>query len=523
MAKLRSSLLGILTVITFVAAPLSAATFNVSSTDNWKQILNDPNYLQPGDELVFSAGTYFHDSFIHIGYQGTAANPITMRPADGANVRFLGTTSAQNVLNLEGAQYLTLKDFEITGGSQGIRMGKNSNGDPAKFITLDGNRIHDTGAVAVSANRNGNTYEGMHFLRNEIYNTAGNGEGFYLGCNNNACQFYDGIIEQNYIHDLDGPNVIQGDGIEIKDGSYNNIIRDNVIHDTKQPGIIAYGVEEQGARNIIERNVIWNTADHAIQVAADAIVRNNIIFSGDKDGIHSQNHQGAIPGNLTIEHNTIRTSRDAIRIGAPNGGVLSGPIVIANNALYTAGFLSINTSTLVDTIISNNIGSGFSTGGLNSSQFDNSGNLATDFVDFLNMNAFPAAGSKLIGAADLAYLAADDFNTTSRAGTSDVGAYVYSAAGNPGWQIGLSLKEFPDPDVLGDFDGDGDRDGADFLVWQQGFGSTYNADDLADWITNYGIGSNATTAAASVPEPTTVLLTLAGTMLAMFLGKSRFA
>ncbi len=38
----------------------------------------------------------------------------------------------------------------------------------------------------------------------------------------------------------------------------------------------------------------------------------------------------------------------------------------------------------------------------------------------------------------------------------------------------------------GDFDADGDVAGADFLAWQRGFGSVYNASDLSTWETNYG-------------------------------------
>ena len=38
----------------------------------------------------------------------------------------------------------------------------------------------------------------------------------------------------------------------------------------------------------------------------------------------------------------------------------------------------------------------------------------------------------------------------------------------------------------GDFDLDGDVDGVDFLVWQQGFGTLYDDADLVDWETNYG-------------------------------------
>ena len=38
----------------------------------------------------------------------------------------------------------------------------------------------------------------------------------------------------------------------------------------------------------------------------------------------------------------------------------------------------------------------------------------------------------------------------------------------------------------GDFDGDHDADGVDFLVWQRGFGSTHTAADFADWGDHFG-------------------------------------
>jgi hypothetical protein len=60
----------------------------------------------------------------------------------------------------------------------------------------------------------------------------------------------------------------------------------------------------------------------------------------------------------------------------------------------------------------------------------------------------------------------------------------------------------------GDFNGDGNIDGADFLIWQQDF-PTLGASDLADW--EAGFGSAGATAGA-VPEPTT-LLSLAALMV----------
>jgi len=146
---------------------------------------------------------------------------------------------------------------------------------------------------------------------------------------------FNSIVGGNYIHDLNGPKISQGDGIEIKDGSYNNVVRDNVIHDTKYPGVIVYGTDGK-APNIVERNVIWNSGDHGIQAAAEAIIRNNVTFNNRCDGIHSHHHQSAEVGNLQILHNTVvcKPGGTGIRISAKR---LVGPVVIANNAVYAVG------------------------------------------------------------------------------------------------------------------------------------------------------------------------------------------
>lgn len=66
----------------------------------------------------------------------------------------------------------------------------------------------------------------------------------------------------------------------------------------------------------------------------------------------------------------------------------------------------------------------------------------------------------------------------------------------------------------GDFDADGDVDGADFLKWQRGeVSSPPSAADLAEWQTNYGPGASSA-ATSSVPEPSTL------SMLALMLGST---
>ena len=63
--------------------------------------------------------------------------------------------------------------------------------------------------------------------------------------------------------------------------------------------------------------------------------------------------------------------------------------------------------------------------------------------------------------------------------------------------------------VSGDFDGDGDVDGRDFLRWQRGGSpNPLSAGDLALWQTNFGAGGLV--AISAVPEPSTALLLMIG-------------
>jgi uncharacterized protein (TIGR03382 family) len=78
------------------------------------------------------------------------------------------------------------------------------------------------------------------------------------------------------------------------------------------------------------------------------------------------------------------------------------------------------------------------------------------------------------------------------------------------------------PGLSADFDGDGDVDGRDFLIWQRGFGTagqtnnnlgdasgngTVGSEDLLIWQNQYGSGS-LTATITSVPEPTTSMMAL---------------
>lgn len=86
---------------------------------------------------------------------------------------------------------------------------------------------------------------------------------------------------------------------------------------------------------------------------------------------------------------------------------------------------------------------------------------------------------------------------------SDVASVTGTGTGNDIVLIGLSSVIVGIP---GDFNGDLDVDGKDFLIWQQGGSpNPLSASDLNDWKTNYGFQS-LTAAVSAVPEPASGLL-----------------
>jgi MYXO-CTERM domain-containing protein len=434
------------------------------------------NALQPGDVLIVHGGDYPLTERVGLTLIGTEAMPITIRAADGETPVLSRAGADQNIIDFDAAEYVTISGIEFVGGSAGLRFG------PSRFVTLADNEIHGTADVALRAN-DGGMYEGFQILRNHIHDTDGTGEGMYLGCNENACQFFGALIEGNYIHHTNQDTVEQGDGIEIKEGSHDNIVRNNVIHDTNYPCLLTYSTVGNGGPNVLEGNVMWNCGDHGIQSAADAVIRNNIILGSAADGIAMQSHQSGAPSNLTIVHNTVlHPNNDAISL---RGAI--GSVVIANNAIYaqqaSAIFVGGGDTSMVT--IAGNVGMGGISG------FDatlGAGDLATDFVGGSFAGAppadlFPAAGGALVGAGDPAYAVTDDFNCLARPGEApDVGAYGFDAEGNPGWTIAAGFKtcagEGGGTDGGGDTTGAGDDGGTGGPVDDDGGGAT-SVDDGA--------------------------------------------
>ena len=423
-------------------ASLGATTTEIGPGDDLAAALNS---LHAGDTLLLDAGTYTLNGYVGVSLQGTNANPIVIRAQAGAHP-LVTQLANQNIINFISSTFVTIDGIEFTGGSIGLRFqaGGSTPTMGGSDITVQNCHVHATPANAIAANSDGNDYARFRFIHNEIDHTGDTGEGLYLGCNNDGCRFHDSLVANNHIHDLNGATITQGDGIEIKQGSYANVVEDNVIHDTGYPGITMYDLhgEGGGAVNIIQRNIVWNTGDNGIQVTADAIVRNNIVLSecAGCNAFASNNVQGGSAANLVIANNTLfapGSGCNGIKLNA-----VSGSVMIANNAIYATGNAISANGTLTGVTVVANAG----TGSLNgvSTGFDAGGNVGSDFFG-ASLSGTPPQnlipkGSLLPGMANAMPLPIDDFDGHPRSGHLDIGAYGANTAGTPGWTIQGAFK-----------------------------------------------------------------------------------
>lgn len=406
-----------------------AAEIDIFEGDSFEAAVES---LSAGDTLTVHAGTYIDAGRISIQVKGTASQPVLVQGAPGEARPLIARRAgdaAQNTINIEGAEHLTIRGLEISSnGGDGINMNSNPS-----YITLEDLVIHD---ISVGINFRSSMHN-ITVRGNHIYNTNDTGEGMYVGCNFATCAVSDSLIENNWIHDT--LNAEQGDGIEIKRGSHSNIVRDNVIHDTNYPCILLYGTEGN-PRNVVEGNVMWNCGDSGMQVAADAVIRNNIILESPGTGFNSQSHQGVTPNNLEFVHNTLIGGSPCLRLSGWGG---KQGMVFANNAVYCpqGGFV-IGALDGVD--IAGNVFEP-APGGFPGSGYRNGRSEVQDFIDAAGRDLYPTSDSPLLGAGAAAHAATHDFNGTARSGGVDAGAYAWTGAQNPGWQVGPGFKDSANP------------------------------------------------------------------------------
>ncbi|MGN6548067.1 MAG: right-handed parallel beta-helix repeat-containing protein, partial [Aureliella sp.] len=356
--------------------------------------------LSAGDHVRIHAGTYSVDSYFLITAAGTADRPITIEGAPGEQVVITRFDASQNVINIDQSQYLILQNLSIRGGSTGVKvMGVNN-------FMLYNSEVAYTGNNAIAGNSNNTSY--LYFVDNTIHHTGAHGEAFYLGADDGSRVTHHTYVIGNYIHDLVGGTITQGDGIEIKDLSYAVTIKYNFIENTNYPGIILYRTGRgMTDRNVVEENVILHSNDVGIQVVADAIIRNNLVVTNGLSFYSKPRTTN--PQNLTVANNTFISGGAAVKVYS-----WEASNTFANNAIYSGVQQYVPTGTGAATAV---------------------GNVQlSSLTAFTNLNlqgtaldATPSAGSPMIGAANTTYLPVYDLNGQTRATAADAGAVDYAS------------------------------------------------------------------------------------------------
>jgi hypothetical protein len=359
--------------------------------------------LQPGDKLELAAGTYSVERMWDVRVSGTREAPIWITAAEGATVIITRPDAKQNVINIgQGGPvaFLCLRGLEFTGGSHGVRLGQ------CEDVWIDQCHIHHNDGPNLTAN-SGNTRR-LYLTRNHLHHGGGVAEGMYLGANNGDHIMSESVIALNHVHDCRGE---QGDGIEVKQGSWGNLIAENHIHDTNYPCITVYGTAGKPV-NIIERNLCYNSGDNVMQVQGEAIVRNNVLINGAGAGFASTDHQGKTL-NLQVIHNTILNSAHAFRGGSWNG---REGMVLANNILYSRDANALHYANGNAGVISTGnvvFGDGPKDGCVKGRGFEDFPGVS---LDGTRHDATPASDARF-ESADAKYLLPTDFHGASRTQT----------------------------------------------------------------------------------------------------------
>jgi hypothetical protein len=385
-----------------------------SAVENGAALKGALQRLEAGDRLEISEGVYSIDSFTSLDLEGTPEAPIWIVAAEGAKVVITRPNASQNVINVgvnTGARYVCFRELEVVGGSHGIRLY-----DCAQ-VWIDRCKVHDTGDVGISANARDTSR--LHITRNEIWNTGGTGEGMYLGANEGVVIMSESVIALNHVHDTQN-GVSQGDGIEVKQGSWGNWIVENLIHDCNYPCLLVYGTAGQPP-NIVERNICYRSNDNTMQIKGECVVRNNLAIAGAGSAFASQPHQGD-PTGITVVHNTFVNTGTAARLSSWERG---RNMVFANNACISRdGSALTATSSLAEVTFSGNVCFGTVTSGVGGSI---AGNGLGDVVDVTwdgsRRDARPSPASALLGAADPAFAAEYDLQGKSRSIPHTAGCY----------------------------------------------------------------------------------------------------
>ena len=266
---------------------------------NGQRLARTMRDLQPGDRLLIGHENFVLSQKLVLNLVGTNERPIRIEAADPVRPPVIKRDARQNIFNVGAGrrcEYVLMRGLELTGGSTAIRLHDVGN------IWIDKCHIHHSQHGGLTANTHDS--DQLFITSNHLHDFhEGTAEAMYLGHHKGDAVMTNSVIANYHVHDCTGT---QGDGIEVKQGSFSNWVVGNKVHDTKSPCIIAYGTNGKGV-NVVERNICYRCKDNVMQIQGEAVVRNNLLLAGGGAGFSSHDHMGK-SRLLTVVHNTIITN-----------------------------------------------------------------------------------------------------------------------------------------------------------------------------------------------------------------------
>lgn len=422
-----------------ISLPARAAEVEVSPGDDIATLTAS---LAAGSEIVFNDGVYTLGSALTWTGQGTEDAPIVLRAKEGATPILEFTADAWIGAYITEASYLEVRGLSFRGAegwetdnAYGVEIKDSSN------VTLKDCTIGQFGATLLYLAGNNTA---LTITGNELHDSV-SGAGIYIGCSDASCWTAGSTISGNWIHGLQGTSAY---GIYLAPGGQGNTLADNVIHDTNYRGLRVDSTE-YGDPNTVEGNVLWNVNEVGMDIRGGSRVRNNVVFNVEGVGLRSAANDRDTLDDVVISFNTVvNTTGYAVYIEEWDGRTGN---VLANNALCNPTGYGLYVEDEGDT---GEVELGLFTGNVVCGLADTPASLAgtftagggyDDFVDPEGWDFYPSAGSHLKDAADPSgetWVPDEDFNGAPRDGGSpDVGAYEWSGADNPGWDIQEDFKE----------------------------------------------------------------------------------
>ncbi|MBN2896752.1 MAG: right-handed parallel beta-helix repeat-containing protein [Campylobacterales bacterium] len=306
----------------------------------FKDIEKVVKILLPGDTLNIREGEYLINKPLFIGQKDSSKNPedrITVQAYNNEHViingQNLATNKKQNIIDLWGRKYITIKNITIKNSTYaGINITN------ASYVSVINCVIEYTAISAIFISASNVTIEGNECKYN---NYIGDQEAISISKSTEIL-----VKDNNVHHNGNVNNHNNGIGIDVKDGGSNIIITGNNVHHMATDGIY---LDARGWLSNIEisNNIVTYCGNRGIKIAnetpiggSENIYVYNNISAYNKDGIvigQDRMPPNTIKNAYILNNVAYKNTRDGIVVGTKMSDNVNDEkpknIVIANNII----------------------------------------------------------------------------------------------------------------------------------------------------------------------------------------------